>query len=64
MSSIRSVNGSSMVRRLFAWLHGWWAAGYRHDRYLTAATDLPDLERRIKSIERGYGGPLWVTFNH
>jgi hypothetical protein len=35
------------------------------ERYLAAATDNADLERRMKAIERAAGTPsLFVTFNH
>ena len=35
-----------------------------NERYLTEATDLPDLERRMRALERTSGGPAFVTFNH
>ena len=34
------------------------------ERYLREATDLPDLERRMRVLERAQGGPAIVTFNH
>lgn len=34
------------------------------DRYLAEATDLADLERRMRVLERTTGGPAFVTFNH
>ena len=34
------------------------------ERYLAGATDLPDLERRMRVLERASGGPAFVTFNH
>ena len=36
----------------------------RDEQYLAAATDPADLERRLRVIERGSGGPQFVTFNH
>jgi hypothetical protein len=33
-------------------------------RYLVCARDLADLERRQRILERGNGGPPFVTFNH
>ena len=36
----------------------------RDEQYLAAATDPADLERRLRVIERGAGGPQFVTFNH
>jgi len=33
-------------------------------QYLAAATDLADLERRMRILERAAAGPLFVTFNH
>lgn len=34
------------------------------EQYLADATDLPDLERRMRVLERANGGPAFVTFNH
>jgi Protein of unknown function (DUF3563) len=34
------------------------------DQYLAEATDLCDLERRMRVLERTGGGPAFVTFNH
>ena len=34
------------------------------ERYLAAATDHADLERRIRDLERTSRGPAFVTFNH
>ena len=34
------------------------------ERYLAAATDHADLERRIRDLERTNRGPAFVTFNH
>ena len=42
-------------------------AGSRYgpdERYLAAATDLADLERRMRVLERANRGPFFVTFNH
>jgi hypothetical protein len=35
-----------------------------HERYLAAATDHADLERRERALERTTTGPAFVTFNH
>ena len=42
----------------------WWRPLERDEQYLCAATDLADLERRLRVLERGSGGPQFVTFNH
>jgi Protein of unknown function (DUF3563) len=42
----------------------WWRSGDRAEQYLAAATDLADLERRMRELERASGGPVIVTFNH
>jgi hypothetical protein len=34
------------------------------EQYLAEATDLPDLERRLRVLERVSVGPAFVTFNH
>jgi hypothetical protein len=33
-------------------------------RYLAAATDHADLERRMRTLDRANCAPLFVTFNH
>ena len=45
-------------------LRRWWRLEDPGEQYLTAATDLADLERRIRVLERASGGPVFVTFNH
>jgi len=42
----------------------WWGSDAEADRYLAAATDHADLERRIRVLERARRGPAFVTFNH
>jgi len=42
----------------------WWRSRDAHVQYLSAATDLADLERRQRVLERACGGPVFVTFNH
>ncbi len=34
------------------------------EQYLASATDLADLERRARVLERTSGGPAFATFNH
>jgi hypothetical protein len=36
----------------------------RDEDYLSEATDLADLERRMRAVERRSVGPPFVTFNH
>ena len=50
----------SLLRRLRAWLN----PITRDERYLGAAADHADLERRIRVLERADRGPAIVTFNH
>lgn len=47
-------------RRFLHWLR----ARDATERYLGAATDHADLERRIRDLERRDSGPSFVTFNH
>src|SRR5262245_22928634 len=48
----------------------WWLVrmqllpGPSAEQYLAEATDLSDLERRMRVLERSSGGPAFVTFNH
>ena len=41
-----------------------WRLPNAEERYLAAATDPADLERRARVLERGSGGPAFATFNH
>jgi hypothetical protein len=49
-----------MVQRL----RDWWRPASSEERYLAAATDPADLERRARILERERGGPAIVRFNH
>jgi len=49
-----------MVRRFWRW----WRSQDPEQQYLAAATDLADLERRMRVLERGSGAQIFVTFNH
>jgi hypothetical protein len=48
------------LQRLLRWLREESA----HERYLAAATDHADLERRQRALEHQSMGPAFVTFNH
>ena len=62
MSSMPMMHpdSSSLVQALLRW----WQPLERDERYLAAATDAADLERRLRVLERSGGGPQFVTFNH
>ena len=49
---------------LVAQFRGWWFGKDADEEYLAAATDLADLERRMRLLDRGSGGPVFETFNH
>jgi len=49
-----------MIEQLWIWLQG----DDPDEQYLAAATDVADLERRIRQLERASGGPVFPTFNH
>jgi|RhiMetStandDraft_4_1073278.scaffolds.fasta_scaffold2101158_2 hypothetical protein len=50
--------------RIFYRFLRWLRARNGDESYLAAATDLADLERRIRIAERTSQGPAFVTFNH
>jgi len=50
----------SIVRRFWRW----WRSRDPEQQYLAAATDLADLERRIRVLERRSSAQVFVTFNH
>jgi hypothetical protein len=60
------VNDSliAVPRRILQRLRRWWRPRSAEERYLAAATDHADLERRALLLERACGGPAFVTFNH
>lgn len=57
-------DSGSFFLRLLGQLRRWLRPLNRDEQYLAAATDAADLERRLRVIERGAGGPQFVTFNH
>ena len=50
--------------RIVEQLRGWWRGTNPDEEYLSAATDLFDLERRMRLLDRGNRGPVFETFNH
>lgn len=50
----------SIVQRL----RRWWRSQDPSERYLAEACSHAELERRMRVLERGSGGPAFVTFNH
>jgi hypothetical protein len=58
------MNDSRKLEHLVARLRRWWRPRSVEERYLAAATDHADLERRAQLLERACGGPAFVTFNH
>jgi len=40
------------------------SSGFGSEQYLAEASDLSDLERRMRVLERASAGPAFVTFNH
>jgi hypothetical protein len=45
-------------------LQAWWRTRDPAEQFLAEASDLVDLERRMRALERASGGPVIVTFNH
>ena len=54
------AEGGTALRRLWKW----WRPGGTDERYLADATDVADLERRMRILERTSDGPIFQTFNH
>jgi hypothetical protein len=44
-------------------LSRWWRSRGREERYLAAATDLADLERRMRVLERARGGVVFEALD-
>lgn len=58
------VTPAPRPRSIVQWLRRWLRSGDAEEQYLAAATDLADLERRMRALERASSGPAIVTFNH
>jgi hypothetical protein len=61
MAKAGTVANARHLRRQFL---RWWRMRDATERYLAAAADHADLERRIRELERMNAGPAFVTFNH
>lgn len=59
-----SVSFESKPDNIVQQLRRWWGRPDAEERYLAAATDHAELERRIRVLQRARGGPVFVTFNH
>jgi len=55
---------SRRKRHILARLWAWLQAPDPREHYLTAASDLADLERRLRLTERANAHAVFVTFNH
>jgi hypothetical protein len=55
---------ASHTKRIALQLLHWWRAPDAAERYLAAASDHADLERRVQALERTDCGPRFVTYNH
>jgi hypothetical protein len=67
MADRESSSGASLrgeQSNMIQWLRCWWRPRTSEEEYLAAATDLADLERRMRVLEHASGGPAFVTFNH
>jgi hypothetical protein len=62
--SLANTARASESGGIVAQLRTWWTGKGADDEYLAGATDLADLERRMRSLDRGNGGPVFETFNH
>jgi hypothetical protein len=60
MNDSRKTRRQRIVERL----RRWWRPRSAEERYLAAATDPADLERRARDLERSSGGPAFVAFDH
>jgi hypothetical protein len=52
------------VNRMIQRFRRWLRRRCTNDQYLADATDLADLERRMRLLERSSVGPMFQTFNH
>ena len=54
------VESKAFLQRLRRWMR----RAAPEERYLAAANDHADLERRMRAIERSNHEPALITFNH
>jgi hypothetical protein len=59
-SSCTQAKSRGIVQRL----RRWWRPGSAEEQYLVGATDVADLERRMRVLDRASGGPAIVTLDH
>jgi hypothetical protein len=62
--SLRNTSPEAKPNSIVEQLRGWWRPQDADEQYLAAATDLADLERRMRVLERASDAPVFVTFNH
>lgn len=62
--SSRSAAPEAGLERIMRRFRRWWRPRNPAEQYLSAATDLEDLERRMRILDRASAGPVFVTFNH
>jgi len=55
---------TSKLRRILDWIRGSGMVNEAAERYLANASDLADLERRLRALERDGVYVIPVTFNH
>lgn len=61
---IANASRECVAGGVVAQLREWWMGKDTDQEYLAASTDLADLERRMRLLDRGNGGPVFETFNH
>ena len=60
---VNKAPGHVKSRTFLGRLRHWMRLTAPEERYLAAANDHADLERRMRAIERASHGPALVTFN-
>lgn len=59
-----SASTAAQSGGLGKWLRSWWMPPDEGEKLLAGASDLADLERRMRALERTSRGPAIVTFDH
>jgi hypothetical protein len=60
----RNASLESEMHRIVQQLWSWLPTQDPDEHYLADASDLADLERRMRRLECASSGPMFVTFNH
>ena len=60
--SVLSAGPRDGLKRFAYRLRRWWRSQDAEEQYLATATNLAELERRLRALERANGGPAFAPY--